>query len=110
MAALREFLPRLFLCGSLALVGAPVSAGVVSTEQIAVSTDVAATPETQRQALTRELESQGVAPDEAQERVGAMSDEEVLALAGKIDALPAGGALSNTELLLLIIIILLVAL
>jgi hypothetical protein len=40
--------------------------------------------------------------------VNAMSEAEVASLAGKLDQLPAGGALSNQDLLLIIIVILLV--
>ena len=44
----------------------------------------------------------------ARGRVDAMSDAEVLQLAGKLDAAIAGGALTNEQLLLVIIILLLV--
>jgi hypothetical protein len=37
------------------------------------------------------LEKGGVNPDAAKARVGALSDEEVAAVAGRIDSLPAGG-------------------
>ena len=50
------------------------------------------------------------APADAAARVQAMSDGEVAQLAGRLDNLPAGAAITNDELLLIIIIILLVAL
>jgi hypothetical protein len=37
-----------------------------------------------------------------------MSEAEVASLAGKLDALPAGGALSNQDLILILIVVLLV--
>jgi hypothetical protein len=60
--------------------------------------------------VTRELQKMGIAPADAAARVQAMSDREVAQLAGRLDALPAGGAISNQELMLIIIVILLVAL
>jgi hypothetical protein len=49
----------------------------------------------------------GILQKDAVERVNAMTDAEVLQLAGRLDALPAGG-LSNQEWLMVIIVILLV--
>jgi len=60
-----------------------------------------------RPELAREIEKLGILPHEAAARVDAMNEAEVRELAGRLDALPAGGALSNQELLLLIILILL---
>jgi len=64
----------------------------------------------QRPDVAKELQKMGIAPADAQARVQAMSDTEIAQLAGRLDSLPAGGALSNQELLIIIIIILLVAL
>jgi len=44
-----------------------------------------------RQDVTHQLQAWGVNPEEAMERVDAMTDAEVTALADKIDNLPAGG-------------------
>ena len=60
-----------------------------------------------RPELAREIEKLGILPQEAAARVDAMNDAEMRELAGRLDALPAGGAISNHELLLLIILILL---
>ena len=60
--------------------------------------------------VQKELEKMGIAPADATARVQAMSDTEVAQVAGRLDALPAGAAISNDELLLIILIILLVAL
>jgi hypothetical protein len=49
----------------------------------------------------------GIVPQEAAARVDAMSDAEVLQLAGRLDAALAGGQLTNEQLLLIIIIVLL---
>ena len=76
-----------------------------------------ATPSTERERVlslverpevASQLEKLGLTSDQAKERVNAMSEAEVASLAGKLDQLPAGGALSNQDLLLIIIVILLV--
>ena len=61
-----------------------------------------------RPELAQGLEKFGIAPTDAKARVDAMSDAEVRMVVGKLDALPAGGALSNTEFLLVIIIVILI--
>ena len=60
----------------------------------------------ERPEVVSQLQALGVSPDDAKARVGAMSDEEVHALAAKIDLLPAGGRLTNNDLLVIIVIIL----
>jgi hypothetical protein len=62
----------------------------------------------ERPAVAREMQRMGIAPEEAVARVDAMSDEEVRRLAGRLNALPAGGALATQDWLLVIIVILLV--
>jgi len=54
------------------------------------------------------LQKFGLTADQAKARVDAMSEAEVASLAGKLEQVPAGGALSNQDLLLIIIVILLV--
>jgi hypothetical protein len=61
----------------------------------------------ERPELSAALEKAGLEPREAAARVDAMSDAEVLRLAGRLDAAVAGGQISNESLLLIIIIILL---
>jgi hypothetical protein len=61
-----------------------------------------------RPEVAQELQKLGIAPGNAAARVDAMTDEEVRTLAGRLDALPAGGAISNEQLLLIVIIVLLV--
>jgi hypothetical protein len=64
----------------------------------------------ERPELAGELEKLGVAPADARARVDAMTPQEVAQLAGRLDTLAAGGALSNQDLLLIIILILLLIL
>ncbi|HUG75903.1 MAG TPA: PA2779 family protein [Burkholderiales bacterium] len=61
-----------------------------------------------RPELAREIERMGIAPQEAAERVDAMTEAEVRSLAGRLDALPAGAQVSDRNLLLLILLILLI--
>src|SRR5258708_267858 len=58
----------------------------------------------------QQLEKLGVDAIAAPARVGALGGSEVTQLAGVVDALPAGGVLSNQDLLLIIIVVLLVLL
>ena len=62
----------------------------------------------ERPELAQQLEKLGLAPEKAKERVDAMSDAEVRTLVGRLESLPAGGALSNTDFLLVIIVVILV--
>jgi hypothetical protein len=56
--------------------------------------------------LATQLEKMGVSAADAKARVDAMTPEEVSQLAGRLDQLAAGGALSNQDLLLIIILLL----
>jgi hypothetical protein len=60
----------------------------------------------ERPELAAELEKLGVRPGEATARVDAMTPQEVSELAGRLDALAAGGQ-TNRDLLLVIILLLL---
>ena len=62
----------------------------------------------ERPELAAELQKMGIPPQDAAARVDAMNDAEVRQLAGRLDALPAGG--QTTTLLLIVIIILLIIL
>jgi hypothetical protein len=60
----------------------------------------------ERPELATQLEKMGVSAADAKARVDAMTPEEVSQLAGRLDQLAAGGALSNQDLLLIIILLL----
>jgi hypothetical protein len=69
-------------------------AGIISTEQAvaSVQSDRATVLNLiQRSDVASQLQSFGVDLSTAKDRVAAMTDEEVRALAGKLDAVPAGG-------------------
>lgn len=84
-------------------------AGMIPTEQTQTADDRSAVKAIlERPEVVKEMQKMGIAPEKAAARVDAMSDEEVRQLAGRLNALPAGGALSTEEWLLVIVVILLV--
>ena len=85
-----------------------VYAGMIGADQIAASMNRSADQNTVLSALSRsdvqrQLQSLGLDPQTAKNRVGAMTDQEVHSLAGKINALPAGGS-SGWAVVLIIVI------
>ncbi len=92
-------------------------AGIVSTPDVAAQSDIMAQRAKVKEFMARsnvadELVKLGVAPDLAKKRADALTDQEVITIAGKIDQLPAGGRLGHNEtiLLLVLIIVLIIAL
>ena len=63
-----------------------------------------------RPEVAKKLETLGVLSNDAQTRVDALTDAEVTALAGRIDALPAGGFSDQNWLLVIIAVVLLLIL
>lgn len=59
----------------------------------------------QRQDVQAALTMQGVQPEQAMERVAAMTDQEIAQLSSQINDLPAGGDVLGTVLLVLIILV-----
>ena len=55
------------------------------------------------------LQAMGVSGLAAKDRVAAMTEAEVHALAQRIDGMPAGGALSNNDLIIILLVAILVA-
>jgi hypothetical protein len=92
-----------------ALLPPQVHAGVISTEAAHAQDERARVKAlVERPELSKGLERLGLNPADAAARVDAMSDAEVLQLAGRLDAAIAGGQLTNEQLLLIIIILLLI--
>jgi len=56
------------------------------------------------------LQAMGVSGVVAKDRVGALGDQEVHALAQRIDSMPAGGRLGNTEIIIILLVAILVVL
>jgi hypothetical protein len=86
------------LIASTTLLGMPLAAhaGIVSSSEsmgAAVQSDARAKVSAllAREDVRAGLAERGLSADQAQERVRAMSDEEVASLAGRLDQAPAGG-------------------
>lgn len=62
----------------------------------------------ERADVKTKLQAMGVAGFLAKERVGAMSEEEIHALAERIDTLPAGGAMDTMDWILVALVALLI--
>ena len=85
------------------------TAGMIGTDQVATSTSPQADRTTvlnflNRSDVSSQLQTLGIDPTTAKDRVGAMSDQEVQSLAGQISAMPAGGTSTGAAILLLILI------
>jgi len=108
------------LIAALTLIGlaaftAPARAGTIGAEQVAAQSQAQAERErikalVARPEIAKELQTLGVPPENAQARVDAMTDTEVAALAGKLDSLPAAGALSDFQWIMIIIGVVIIAL
>ena len=101
----------------VAALGAALILGTARADLVA--TDRVAGPPTQserervkallaRPEIAKKLETLGVLSRDAQARVDALTDAEVVALAGRIDALPAGGFSDENWLLVIIAVLLLI--
>ena len=97
---------------SVALASGPARAELVSTDAVQAGAERSRVKAmVERPELAGQLQQMGLAPGEAAARVDALSDAEVHALAGRLDALVAGGDFPNqTPILLLIILIILLVL
>lgn len=90
------------------MIGLPfqVSAGMIGTDQVVSAAQAQAARATVLSQINRsdvagQLQSLGLTPQAAKDRVAALTDSEVAKLAGQIDSLPAG---ADGGLLLVILI------
>ena len=106
------------MTAALCLQPSVAQAGMISARQVAArNQSVADRLKVQafldRADVKRKLQALGVKSLFAQERVAALSDQEVHALAGRIDSLPAGGRLLNSisdnDLIVILLVAILVA-
>jgi len=99
---------------SLALFHQSARADLIGTDQI-LSSDQANQERERVKALTvredvaKELQTLGISPEQAQARIDALTDTEVHAIAGKLNALPAGG-LTDFQFIVVILLTILVVL
>ena len=88
-------------------------AGMIGTDQLVASnaqSDRAAVLQMiGRAEVASQLQALGLDPATAKDRVAAMSDEDVSALAGKLNSLPAGGTSSGAAAVVLIVLMVLLA-
>ena len=86
-------------------------AGMIGTDRAVVSQSslerAALASLVSRADVASQLQSLGIDQSSAQQRIAAMSDEEVRSLQGKIDSVPAGAS-SGTTLVVIIIIVALI--
>ena len=100
-----------FLVVSLTFLSFTASAGMIGVDQLAAAnaqSDRAAVMSfVSRTEVASQLQARGVDPQLARERIAAMSDQEVQALKGQIDTLPAGAG-SDAGVIVAVIVIALV--
>jgi len=95
-----RMISRILVVSMMLLPLQTVQAGMIGTDQVISAASAQSDRTTVLNLLGRsdvasQLQSLGLDPQTARDRVAAMSDEEVRALAGKIDALPAGATITG---------------
>ncbi|MGA7180018.1 MAG: PA2779 family protein [Thiobacillaceae bacterium] len=95
--SLMKFVSRVMVTCMMALPLQAAQAAMVGTEQVVAAAQAQLDRNKVRSFMARadvqqQLQAMGVKAGNAQERVSAMTDEEVRTIAGKIDSLPAGAA------------------
>jgi len=85
------------------------TAGMIGTDQVVTSSSQADRTAVlnflSRSDVANQLQSLGIDPSNANERVAAMTDQEVQQLAGRINSLPTGASSSWGAVLLIILIV-----
>ena len=97
----------IFLLALALVLALPARAGLVTTDAAQAGDERARVKALlERPELAAQLEQRGLAPREAAARVDALDDAEVRSLAGRLDALAAGGDFANQTPLVLVIVLL----
>jgi hypothetical protein len=109
-ADMKRLFSMLILAVTLAVPQA--QAGVIATDQALQTPSERQRVKAmlERPEVAKALQKYGINAHDAAARVDAMSNEEVAQLAGRLDALPAGGALSNNDLIIILLVVILVIL
>jgi len=94
-------------CG---LVAPSAQAGMIGTDQTVQSERERVKAALERPEVAQQLQKMGLDAKDAAARVDAMTDAEVTVLAGKIDLLPAGGVLTNDQIIVILLIVLILVL
>lgn len=108
------------ICGAIlgaafCLQASAAMADIVATDNLAAQNQIAADKAKVQAFFDRadvkdRLQALGVGEPMAKDRVAAMTDQEVHAMAQRIDAMPAGGRIDNHDLLVILLIVLLLLL
>lgn len=103
------------LGAALCLQTSAVMAGIVNTDQVAAPNQAKVEKARVQAFMDRadvkvRLQALGVNEPAAKDRVAAMTDQEVHAMAQKINSMPAGGYLGNRDITLILLIVLLILL
>jgi len=109
---LRNRLFEIFMLLALAAAAAAVMprahAGMIATDEGLMSERERVKALLARPEVVQQLGDFGVTPGDAQSRVDAMTDGEVIQLAGRIDQLAAGGAaFTNDQLIIILLLVIL---
>jgi len=101
------------LGAALCLQTTAVMAGMVTTDELAAQSQAESEKAKVQTFIDRadvkvRLQALGVDELSTNDRVAAMTDQEVHAVAQKIDSMPAGGTLSDRDLVLILLVVLLV--
>ena len=88
------------LIASMVILPFTANAGMIATDQVVASAAAQANRDkvmdfVARADVKKQMETLGLTPTNAADRVNAMTDEEVQRVAGKIDSLPAGAMSSG---------------
>jgi hypothetical protein len=105
-----RMLCRLLVVSLLALPFPAVHAGMIGTQDAVLAAGAQADRDAVLSVLNRsdvasQMQSQGLDPSVAKARVASMTDQEVSALAGQLDSLPAGAKTSGWAVAVVIAII-----
>jgi hypothetical protein len=103
---------RLFALSILvfALGAGSASAGMIATDQAVQAPRERVKAMLARPEVANALGKFGISAEQAKARVDAMTDDEVAQLAARIDALPAGGVLTNDELIVILLLVIIIVL
>ncbi|MDP2144763.1 MAG: PA2779 family protein [Gallionella sp.] len=102
-----------FMIASVLSLGLPIQsayAGIVGTDKVAAAAHTQSERARigsylEREDVSKALQAEGIDADAAKARVAAMTDEEVLKVAGKLDQVPAGGDVVGVLLTVFIILL-----
>lgn len=103
-----KLVSRLLIASMMALSFQSAMAGMVGTDQLVTASQTQRDKVASflsRSEVVSQLQTLGVDPQSAKDRVAAMTDEEVARVAGKIDSLPAG-AVSGWVIAAIVLVIL----